>query len=363
MYLPADNIDRMATTIATHADPSKVTAVFVGANHAEDVVALQIALRNAGIPFFGCVFPGLVVGGEVKTDGVLVQTLTMPHPPRVVSLEAEDAIDLPLLPDGVATGLILYQANSATAGGLLEQMYHAYSDALNLIGGAGSNPLGGGAPALFDNDGTYNNAAIVGLLSNHCDIRIKHGFERERGPFIATRTTPNVIEELNWEPAQSVYTQALRDCGIEGLDPEHLIERAKQFPFGISCDGAEDVVRTPIELGDGVIRCQGNVPEHSVVHVLYATPERLIDASQGLFSGVKPASADRCFVFLCRSRETVLGERFHEELSIVSAGANRAVGNGQVAGVLAQGEIGSPGSTFPQLRNKTIVVGLLSSPS
>lgn len=217
-------------------------------------------------------------------------------------------------------------------------------------------------PCLFANNGLAQDAALLVPLALENGSGVRHGWRRAYGPVVATRTRGHVIAELNWNNALEVYSGILREQAGRILDAGRFGKVAREFPFGMIKEGAEDIVRDPVAATpQGELVCTGDVPENSVISILQGAPEDLIRAAgaaaDDALAAVRPPLA-LALMADCISRQMVLGDAFPREVEAV-AGRVRAVDPAvELAGLLTIGEISSYGEGLVEFFNKTVVVGV-----
>jgi hypothetical protein len=204
------------------------------------------------------------------------------------------------------------------------------------------------------------NAAVLVPVTAGSRIGVRHGWDRVAGPLVATTAKGNVLHRLNWEPAADVYRRLLSAHGVNG----DLPEVGSRFPFGMLKQGEEDLIRTPIALGDGgSIVCGGPVPEHSVLHVLSGTARGLAGAAKAARNAARAAGAGTGmgeFVAEGAHREAVLGpktgvkiEAYGGASTVDSSGADRP----HAPGVLTIGQIATTRNGTVDWLNGSTVVG------
>jgi hypothetical protein len=231
-------------------------------------------------------------------------------------------------------------------------------------GGAGSLSLRP-KPCLFTRQGVQQGAAIIALSSLASRLGVRHGWRELRGPFVATRTSGNVILDLNWRNAFEVYRATVEaDAGL-AVTRESFFRVASGYPFGIRKDGHEPLVRDPVAVTEaGHLVCVGDVPENAALSILKGEPGHLVSAAgqaarEAAGEG-PPGTIAHCLLADCVSRAMFLGDRFPEELHAIedalSAGAARPVG------MLTLGEISSHGEGYLEFLNKTSVVAVVHEP-
>jgi len=130
-----------------------------------------------------------------------------------------------------------------------------------------------------------------------------------------TRSSENVLYELDGEPALGVYKKYL------GPEAETLPAGALRFPLLIgSDDGETSVVRTilMIDEEEGAMTFAGNVPEGARGRFMRASYEDLVTGAEDAAQAAQQ-SAEWVFGVSCVGRRIVLGQRTEEELEAVEA--------------------------------------------
>lgn len=185
----------------------------------------------------------------------------------------------------------------------------------------GGGPIGG-------------HVVAVGLYGD--SVGVSHGsrggwdvFGPER---IVTRAEENVLYELDGEPALALYKQYLGERAA-GLPSTALL-----FPLALRTT-AGVVVRTILGVDEATqsMTFAGDVPKDSVVQLMRANFDRLIDgATDAGRDAIAPRSPSVALAVSCVGRRIVLGERTEEEVE----GAFESVPAGDVlVGFYSYGEI------------------------
>ena len=202
-------------------------------------------------------------------------------------------------------------------------------------------------------------AALMVLIPRRTTMSVRHGWKRVAGPFVASRTSGNVIQELNWEPAGAFYRQVVIDQSSDYAERPIFPDTSAMFPLCIAKEGAEDVIRDPMGVSEAdEILVLSDVAENSVMYLAHGDQESLIAAArQAVQDCGSPNDVEHCFVSDCYSRALMLGDAFEKELQTVQSTLRR-FSSVTPEGVLALGEVASTGGQFLELYNKTIVVAL-----
>lgn len=169
-----------------------------------------------------------------------------------------------------------------------------------------------------------------------------------------TRSSGNVLYELDGEPALEVYRKYLGEHAAE------LPGSALRFPLSLLGDGESDpVVRTVlgIDADSNSMTFAGDVPQGAEARLMMANFERLIDGA-GSAADAASASlrdpAELAILISCVGRKLVLGQRIEEEVE----GARAVLGGRPVlAGFYSYGEISplAPNARC-RLQNQTMTI-------
>ena len=357
-----------ATNLATEND---LVAVLVGERDADGLDALVAALGDTDVDFFGGVFPELLVGRQRFSSGVLLLRLPGLGAPVVIRDLGRASADL-----GPVSALLANAGDQSppTAFVLVDGLTPMISRCLEAIydicgmrvrywgGGAGVSSLAPG-PCLFTRTGAFDHGAIVALSSLASRLAVHHGWHELRGPLVATRTEGNVIRQLNWRSALEVYrTHVAEDLGIDPAAAE-LWDHTRAYPLGIQRQGAEVIVRDPVDWdASGGLVCVGDVPVNAVLSVLKGDPESLVAAAHAAAREAASQGSDpirHCLIADCVSRVWFLEGRFQDEIDAIERGLGGGGERGALCGVLTLGEISSRGDQYLEFFNKTCVVAVL----
>jgi len=171
-----------------------------------------------------------------------------------------------------------------------------------------------------------------------------------------TRTTGNVVEELDGRPAFEAYERHARDHGVQ-LAREAAGTYLITNPLGVYFLDEIRSVRVPGSVTEqGGLTCTAELAEGSMVTILHADPRSLIEAAgkaaaaaRKNLDGAAPAAV---LLFDCGTRGVALGPSFDRELAAV-----RDVFPGvPLAGFCTYGEIARFRGRLDPWHNSTAVV-------
>lgn len=342
----------------------------VGEDSKGDVPLLISELNKLGITFFGGIFPRIISSDTQFTEGAILNWLprsSSPHLFKNISNSKYEFSDIGLepTPTGLkSTAWVLIDGLSGNVATFLSDFFEHSGNNVNYFGaGCGSLSLTA-QPSVFTNEGFFGDAAIVYIMPKHISLGVRHGWGKLRGPFVATKTNKNIIEELNWENAYDIYKEVVEKDSGKKFSENEFIDISKSYPFGIYRKGKEDIVRDPILVNDdGALVCLGDIPENTPLYILRGNKETLLDAAQkcadNSLSTIEEESSNVMIVD-CISRALYLEEDYINEMKAISDTTKKSTKiNAEVEGMLTLGEISSYGGEgVLEFFNKTIVTGV-----
>ena len=192
--------------------------------------------------------------------------------------------------DGLSSGVVNY----------LSQVYNSYGIDVNYLGaGAGFLSLEQ-KECVFSNKGFFKDSAVSVIIETKTSIGVKHGWDVISEPLIVTKSKGNLIENINWKPAFSVYKGIVEEHSGKQLDKNNFFDLAKCYPFGLSKENEELIVRDPIITDDdNSIMCVGDINENTFVTILNGKKDKLIIAAEDATIKAINNSSDFKSVELC----------------------------------------------------------------
>jgi hypothetical protein len=171
---------------------------------------------------------------------------------------------------------------------------------------------------------------------------------------MVTRSSGNVLYELDGHPALGLYKRYLGDLASE------LPASALLFPLAIRASSdAEQLVRTVLSIdeADQSMTFAGDVPEGCQAQLMRSSADRLVDgaASAAAMScrDMRPGCPSLSVAISCVGRRLVLGERTDEELE---AAVNSLFSGSRLIGFYSYGEIAPSLEGASDLHNQTMTV-------
>ncbi len=349
------------------ASSPRTKALMILACDANDFTPAQIdpLLRSCPLPVFGGIFPQIIAAGTNLSKGTLV--VGMEHSVRCVRVDGLNDPDIDL--DGAVaeafagieckdkTCFTFIDGLSSRIAALVEGLFNNLGLMPHYIGGGAGSLSFIAKPCLFTNSGLISAAAVIAVADVAIGIGVAHGWQPVTTSIKVTEAQGNRIISLNWEPAFSVYKDAVTEHSEANFDTTPFFDIAKAYPLGITKLDSELIVRDPIMTEGDHIICVGEVPEGSYIYILNGNLKSLLKGAEAArdaaWKGMDSSDANKTIFFIdCISRVLFMEDEFYQELRVVSQGR-------PMFGALTLGEIANTGDDYLEFYNKTSVVGVL----
>jgi hypothetical protein len=319
----------------------------------------------------GCSTAGEIYGTEV-TDETLVATAIAFEHTRLhgVSLrlgevsdsfQAGERLANSLPRESLVHVLVISDGQNVNGSKLVAGLTQHLPPGVTLTGGlAGDGDRFQETLVLWDGPPEPNMIAVVGLYGE----RLKVGFGSLGGwdafgpDRVVTRSTANILYELDGQPALALYKKYL------GEYAKDLPATGLLFPLSLRTGAGESVVRTILGVNEAEhsLTFAGDMPEGGHARFMKANFDRLIDgavgAAQTSYAAIGNTSPELALLISCVGRKLVLKQRIEEEVE----GVQDVLGKETVlAGFYSYGEI-SPftPSARCELHNQTMTITTLS---
>lgn len=331
-----------------------------------EITELITLLNDNEIPFFGAVFPAVIDNGKHYEEGVVISKIKNVISTHLIQGLDQNEITIPefdITPGKNYCALTFVDGLAPNISLFLSEMYDKYGKSISYLGGGAGSLSFIQKPCVLFNQGFHQNAALVVIIETQVHLGVTHGWQKLKGPLVATKTNKNVIEEINWEPALSVYQKCILEDSGKVITRDNFFSIAKGYPFGMHKEYSECIVRDPIATDEnsGLI-CVGEVPENTVLDLLKGERSSLIEAAKNAAKISRSAitsQANNIILIDCISRTLFLEEYFEGELAVIGSELRKSTKTESLTGALTLGEISSYGNGNLEFFNKSTVVGLL----
>ncbi len=371
MYCEAHQLEDIVGDVKT-LNPQKNDAIFLafGEETTIDYPSLVKALDELDIHFFGGVFPSIIHEMNTYKTGCIIKKIPTLFPPVLMKHVSSGQFNLP---DVLSTfdrnvkpaAFLFVDGLTTNISGCLEYLHNHFGNDLGFIGGGAGSLSLKQQPCLFNNEGFFEDAAIICITNMSAGLGVKHGWQKIAGPFVATKTDQNTIFELNWQNAFEVYKEYIKEDSGQEINDDNFFDIAKGYPFGMFKEGQEEVVRDPLFKGEnGELICVGDVPENTVLYIMKGVNEHLVSAAHSAVEQAtehNPGTLTEALVVDCISRTLFLEDNFTDELGAIRETLDHSNKGIVSEGVLSLGEISSYGNDYLVFFNKTLVVGVFNN--
>jgi hypothetical protein len=342
---------------------NEIVLLLIGEHSTFDVNALLAALREQQIPVAGGVFPGVIYGDQRYEAGLVADVLPLAAQPNVITGLDAIGFSLDQLPEPSEeqyTALVLVDGLTKHVALFLDRMFRELGNAVSYIGGGAGSLSFQQKPCVFDSKGIYQDAALILWVKATATLGVRHGWQRSRGPFVASHTEGTLVQQLNNQPAFQLYSQYVEQRAKIKLTKENFFSIAKEYPLGIYHPGMDFIVRDPITFTDDkALVCVGEVPRGAMIYILHGNKQSLVDHAHMATTEAMQNSAggQHNLIVDCISRVLYLEADFSQELNAVIAALPAQAPTPY--GILSLGEIATFQTGRVEFFNKTFVVGSL----
>ncbi len=272
-----------------------------------------------------------------------------------------------ILPEEGGTIFVFPDGLSGNMTELVRGIYDSIHPTIDLVGGGAGDEFLFEKTYQFFNDKVITDS-VVGVYINtdiHCGYGVRHGFSPVGEPLLVTKAKGNILYELNQRPAIDAYLEyfglSKDEKGIEKLG---AMKEVNFYPLGVPIWRDEyQMVHLNYRNPDGSITCANEIPENSIVRIMHAKKDDLLNATRlainQAISMIKGKNIRACFIFDCVSRPLLLEDLSHEEINIVKELLGE---NTPISGFYTYGEIGrcSVAGGRPFFHTMTFVISILA---
>ena len=324
--------------------------VFAAPTFIDDTSALDALVRAYPLSTItGCSTAGEIQGSSVVDESLSVAILRFDRTTVKLTWEAIDeercaeavgrSLANHLMNPDLRSVLVLSDGIAVNGTRLLRGLNAVLPPSVVLTGGLAGDGTRFEHTWVIANGRPVENAVVaVGLYGEA--VQVGHGsrggwdiFGPER---VVTRSSGNVLYEIDGEPALALYKKYLGERAA-GLPATALL-----FPLGVRTYATENktLVRTILSIDEETcsMTFAGDVPEASLVQLMCANSERLIEGASDAGRLAAEGVDGDCLVLAisCVGRRLLLGERTEEE---VEAAYEAMMPGSKLIGFYSYGEI------------------------
>lgn len=357
----------------------RLLVVFTTEHYDHAVVLDAIRSATGTVPLLGCCTGGLIMPTGIMPMGVGLLALggadfelalaiapglsTTPAASAETVAEALEAAQLDpaaernnvalIFTDGL-TGSLAMDAAIQSAAAVLGPL-------CPLFGGAAGDSLNYGHTVLFAGDRIMSDALVAAQISSAAPIGVgvRHGWRPASRRMAVTRSSGNLLYELDGRPALEIYRELLPN---ETITPDNFRMISRYHPIGFVQAGSEPLVRLPLAVtDDGALSCVGTLPGDAFAYIMEGNPGSLIEAAavaaeraMAALEGKPPAVA---IVINCVTRPPLLGDQSQAEIDRIRSVLGATT---PFIGMYSFGEIAADDGP-PAFHNKTVAVCVLGS--
>jgi len=310
-------------------------------------------LSKLDIKYYGAIFPKIIYNNQAYSKGILLIELNKND--RVIFYEDMDESSFCESEFETAKSIItIFDGLSSLATKFIENIFENIKLHTNILGGGSGCMQKNKRDTIFSNRGFFQNSALVVLLERKVEISVCHGWEYLEGPFIATKTGNNLIEEIDFDNAFENYKTIVEADCKEKLTKENFSEISIRYPLGIIKFNGESLIRDPFSFDEeGRLILAGDINCNAIFNILKGDKKALIEDISKASEKISANGCDEIFMFECVSRQQFLQESFDEEVEQILSNSNIK----NIHGVFSIGELGNDANRYVYILNKSCVIG------
>ena len=307
-------------------------------------------------PLVGCASTGIILGSGIYKYGIVIMLLSLPEnvyyntacvkqidTKTTVSAGSELGEKLLYGFKNIRKdlGIIFSDGLIKNESGFIEGLQEKLGQSFPLTGTCVTDNLTFKKTCLYFNGESLNNAVCGILLGGKLNfgLGIKHGWKPLGKPRYVTKSTGNVVNEIDNRPAAEIYKEYL-EFDLNKLKKE-LKRISVLYPIGISLPGEDEyLLRNIISIGeDESLTFHGDVPRDCAIRLMIGTKESCLSATNQAIEEVKKGlsgkACDFLMVFNSISRNILLGRQAAKELEVIQ---EKFGSNTPIIGLFSYGE-------------------------
>ena len=311
-------------------------------------------LQKSQLQCYGGIFPEIIFEQKHLCEGLIALPLQL----KPILLEdISQPITHKQTLSTISSMMVLVDGLSSFIDPFLVSLFEATNKECMIFGGGAGKLTLKQEKVLFSPTHLTQDSALIIPLESKVELGVSHGWEFLQGPFVATATKNNVLEQINYENAFDIYKKIVEEDSGKKFTDENFFDLAKSYPLGIVSYSGEVVVRDPIAKDGNHLVLVGDMPEHSIIEVLKGSDTKLIQAAKNAAQQAMSSNDEKSIAIMidCISRVLFLEDMFAKEINAVE----EVLKDVPLVGILTLGEIANNAETYINFYNKTCVIGTL----
>lgn len=291
------------------------------------------------IPLTGSSGAGVISNDNVENKGIVIMLVGSPTIKFSTACETDlDKKNLVLSGQALAgaalkklgsinreTFIIFIDGLLKNSSNLILGLRQSLGTSLPLVGGSSADDLTFTKTFQFYNYEVLTNS-VVGILVGQdaiIKIGIRHGWKPLGKPRIITKSSGNIIETIDDQPAIRIYEDYFGKDNQE-IKSGRLILLSVRYPLGIRLEGEEEyLLRNAKSAGvDGSLICQADVPQGASIKLMMGTKESALKAASQAAEELKKPTGSHghikfALVFDSFSRNRLFGRSAKDEIEVI----------------------------------------------
>ncbi|HET8648209.1 MAG TPA: FIST C-terminal domain-containing protein [Vicinamibacteria bacterium] len=261
----------------------------------------------------------------------------------------------------VSTTIVLTDGLNGAGEDLVNEILAATRPLQQVVGGAAGDDGAFAATTVGAGEQAHSDGAAVlhAFSPRPWGVGVDHGLDPISQRMRVTRSSGNVVHQLDYRPAFDVYREYAARKGVK-------LEAPSAGPFlianelGIFTFDEVKRARAPLSVGaDGSLSCAAGIPQGAEVAILDGQPDKMVAAArraaEEAHRNLNGAPAAAVLLFDCVCRGMILDAQFGREIDAVQS----VFPGVPIAGLLTYGEIARFKGRLDGWHNTTAVVAAI----
>ncbi len=342
--------------ISMSYDKIDLAIVFSSIEFAHPGTLKTIGSLLGNIPIIGCSSLAIISNQGIFKHGLIIILLSLSPETNLNVAHVQNITPETIVDAGMALGekllrgfrdvrrnlsVIFSDGMIQDSSGLLVGLQEKLGISFPLVGASASDNLSFQKTYLYFNQEVFDNGACGILWGGKLNFGLgtKHGWKPLGKPRSVTKSTGNIVKEIDGAPAVKIYEEYFaKELPQLKNDLKHI---SILYPIGIYIPGEEEYLLRNLSSieENGSLVFQGSVPEHCQIRLMIGTKESCLNATHQAVEEAKKNllghPIDFALVFNSVSRYILLGRQANRELQIIKEGLGK---NTPIIGIYTYGE-------------------------
>jgi len=319
---------------------------------------LDPVLQKYDNNILGAIFPQIVYKGKIYTKGVIFilldELINIKTIPNIYDRSSINNQLKNINTQNIKSVFVFADALSKKIDILTYCLYENFGLFFNYFGAGAGNINHKNPYCIISNQGLCKQCAVIGFSKLKTSLGIKHGFNSYSTNLKVTKSSLNIIKEINYNDAYEEYKNTIIAIQPKLKDNYDFNKISKNYPIAIhKLHNNIYIIRDPILTDNKTITCIGNIDENSTISIMNGDKEDILTATKEAFiEAVEQCDFDTnlTLYFAGTSRLYLLEDSIGLDIDMIAEDKK------YIMGALCLGEIANIRDTVLEFHNRATVI-------